>query len=129
MEPSRTEETIMWTCPKCKNQESYQDIKPLIDEILNICGSWKAITAQEVQPFMEKLNPRFHPQHFVYMRVAQEIVRTLQDNASGIELKLRAHIMRSLAKIYTTLEPGLTRRRGMTLMETGSVLLEVALKD
>merc|ERR1711915_246226 len=79
--------------------------------------------------FMEKLNPRFHPQHFVYMRVAQEIVRTLQDNASEVELKLRAHIMRSLAKIYNTLEPGLTRRRGMTLMETGSVLLEVALKD
>ncbi|CAL4131602.1 unnamed protein product, partial [Meganyctiphanes norvegica] len=129
MVPNQTEETLLWTCSKCNNQESYEDIKPVMDQILNESESWKTCTAHEVHLLMEKLHPRFHSQHFVAMKVTQDVIRTLQDNASELEIRLRAHIMKNLANLYSVLEPGLTRRRGMTLMETGSVILEVALKD
>nr|XP_053652884.1 SET domain-containing protein SmydA-8-like isoform X1 [Cherax quadricarinatus] len=120
------DETV-WRCPTCKLEKTDTQVREdindwlqriLMDDIFNTFKRAKA-TLQEVED-------QFHAQHYVWMRAAHSALYQLCDNNIEPALKLRIKIWKKLMYLYSVLEPGLTKRRGMTLLEMGIIMLRAA---
>lgn len=133
LEPSRKLEEIMWVCQNCKIEQNNSVMKEKVDEWLckiETDDLFEGSSAKEVKAVLDYAERTFHPCHYIWMKVAQLTLWKMRDNSPTIEtLKLRRDIWIRLLELYSTFEPGLTRRRGMSLMETGTAIFNASVRE
>ncbi|XP_042221387.1 SET domain-containing protein SmydA-8-like [Homarus americanus] len=121
-------ETV-WRCKLCKQEESNAQVLENVkiwlqriemDDIFSGCSLKRSKAA------LQEVEDDFHPQHYVWMRAAHSALYRMSDNNTEQGLNMRIKIWKRLVALYTVLEPGLTKRRGMSLLETGIIMLRAA---
>ncbi|KAK7072639.1 hypothetical protein SK128_012616 [Halocaridina rubra] len=119
------EETV-WICKECKYEQCSSAVQENVMEAIDKFNeSFNGSSYEKVVSVLDQAEKTYHPTHYVWMRVAQRaLYKTLSHKQSLDILKLRRDIWIRLLPLYETFEPGLTRRRGMSLLETGSAILE-----
>lgn len=114
-----------WKCPECGEKRESQEIKDEaerhVKDIDERCSS-----AGEVESFLTGITRTFHDSHYVWVTAAQASLRVLKNDTSLAALKLQQEIWRRLMGIYQLFEPGLTRRRGVSLFQLSMVETRVA---
>ncbi|XP_071549532.1 SET domain-containing protein SmydA-8-like isoform X1 [Panulirus ornatus] len=132
LQPSTWLGETVWVCPICKTEQSdeevQQDVKDWLERIKmsDVLGS---SSFRQVNLLLQQAEDEFHPQHYVWTQMGQTALYQLRHNDTERGLQLRSKIWQRLLVLYSTFEPGLTRRRGMTLLETGKIMLEAAKKE
>ncbi|XP_071549534.1 SET domain-containing protein SmydA-8-like isoform X1 [Panulirus ornatus] len=113
---------VTWECPWCGSQKLEMVIRLEVEQWLARFESDDTFLntgPRAIRNILEKVEEAFHPQHYVWMRAAQVAVKALWMDRSRDAAVLRRDLWARLLKIYSVLEPGLSRRRGVTLYEAG----------
>lgn len=115
MQPHTWLDATNWVCPKCQTEKSEQWV---MDEArsslcnLEMVDVVDSSSFKRLQCLLDQVQQDYHPQHYVWMKVAQRVLHKLKDEETDKGLKLRVTIWKQLTTLYGKLEPGLTRRRG-----------------
>ncbi|XP_068232973.1 uncharacterized protein [Palaemon carinicauda] len=131
--PFKKDKEITWKCQKCTYEQSNSDVKVKVDEYLqqleteSITGG--SFVDEKVAGALEKTERLFHQTHYAWMKVAQKALWEMRNSNTQLTLNLRRKIWTVLLPLYETFEPGLTRRRGMSFMESAKVFYDSAMKD
>ena len=115
MQPQTWVGTTIWVCPNCKIEKTEQRVKEEVRISLTTLEMDDVVdnySYKRLQYLLEQVEQDFHPQHYVWMKVAQKMLNKLKDAETDKGLKLRVIIWKKLSALYAKLEPGLTRRRG-----------------
>nr|XP_045583667.1 SET domain-containing protein SmydA-8-like [Procambarus clarkii]XP_045583668.1 SET domain-containing protein SmydA-8-like [Procambarus clarkii] len=129
LEPRTWLGEMTWECPMCGLQQQEQLLRQEVEQWLehfNCDDTFLHTSPHAVRNILDKLEEVFHPHHHVWVTAAQAAIRTLQENRSRQALALKKDLWRRLLHIYDILEPGLTRRRGVTLYEVGVAEADIA---
>ncbi|XP_045583669.2 LOW QUALITY PROTEIN: SET domain-containing protein SmydA-8 [Procambarus clarkii] len=118
----------VWRCPACKMERPDADVQEDIKDWLQriemddiFTGNFRRAVAA-----MQEVEDQFHNQHYIWMRAAHSALYQLSDNNTEQALKMKIKMWKKLMFLYSVLEPGLTKRRGMTLLELGIIMLRAA---
>jgi len=123
-----------WKCDKCKHSVSLSDITESVSQSLTHLQSgeiMKPYDAVKISLKLDDVIKQFHSSHYVTLEVTQFVMGKLK-SSSYDALKLKKQIWDKQIKIIDKLEPGLTRRRGVVLLEScaaGVALARLAAKQ
>ncbi|XP_071549539.1 SET domain-containing protein SmydA-8-like [Panulirus ornatus] len=132
LQPCMRPGDTLWTCPKCKigrtDSKIQADVQDWLERIqmTDVLGK---CSVKHLVTMLDQVKAEFHPQHYVWMRLAQVVLRHLYHNNTEEALQLRSRLWQRLMALHNTFNPGLNRRRGMTLLETGRLMFEAAQKE
>ncbi|XP_064105880.1 uncharacterized protein LOC135215269 [Macrobrachium nipponense] len=131
--PFKQGEDIAWRCEKCTLEQSNLDVKAKVDEFLQQLEAESIFVGssvdEQVTGALEKTEKLFHRNHYVWMKVAQYALWKMRNSNTQETLNLRRKIWTTLLPLYETFEPGLTKRRGMSLMETAKAFFDSAMNE
>ncbi|KAL7647484.1 UNVERIFIED_CONTAM: hypothetical protein RMT77_001080 [Armadillidium vulgare] len=123
------EEDITWRCPKCHSESS-------VDEIIQEIHDWTfrlemndlfgTGSPSKISHALAMIEQRFHIKHYMWLRASQKALQKLQYNNSFSALKLKRYIWEKINEIFDYIEPGITRRKGMTLTQLANAILVLA---
>ncbi|XP_076048727.1 SET domain-containing protein SmydA-8-like isoform X2 [Oratosquilla oratoria] len=128
LQPSTEAPEEDWTCARCGASKPAAEIQHEVENWLKYFTPEKlqSQSVETLDSMMCTVDRVFHQQHYVWMEAAQAALQALQSK-SGVEvLKLRLALWQSLLALFDILEPGLTRRRGVTMFETARTLVAEA---
>ncbi|KAK8376856.1 hypothetical protein O3P69_010057 [Scylla paramamosain] len=120
MKPHTWVGNIKWVCPNCKAEKSEQRVKEEVQTVLttlDMSDVSDTSSIRRLQYLLEQVGQEFHPQHFVWMKVAQRMLHKLMNDETERGITLRVEIWKKLSVLYGKLEPGMTRKRGMGILE------------
>ncbi|KAG0719141.1 SET domain-containing protein SmydA-8, isoform B [Chionoecetes opilio] len=127
MQPTTWLGATTWACPSCKVEKCMQRVKEEVHASLSSLDMMDVVDSRSykrLQYLLEQVEQDYHPQHYVWMKVAQTMLHKLQDYNTDTALKMRVNIWNKLSVLYGKLEPGLTRRRGMSFLELGLSIMK-----
>ncbi|KAK7072640.1 hypothetical protein SK128_012617 [Halocaridina rubra] len=135
MEPNSWLGETVWECPMC--HVVFQDNLIKTEYVqwmskFDCNDTFIMAHTKGVRNTLDRVEYAFHPTHHVWVMAAQVAIRTLQKISNRDALMLRRDLWKRLLRIYDVLEPGMTRRRGMTMYELGvcvSSLARVEMKE
>ncbi|KAG0719144.1 SET domain-containing protein SmydA-8, isoform A [Chionoecetes opilio] len=113
-----------WSCPECGHEQSEEEVEREAEEYVQRVPSEDT----SVEAAMDMLNcaaNTFHPHHYVWLTTAQKVLHHLQD-ATPRTLSLRRDLWQRIIGLYQRLEPGATRRKGVSLLKAALVEKEAA---
>ena len=124
-----------WRCDSCDFSTSSDSVDKLVDYFLNKVHSLRPDDIKEAEAVLEKAERMFHAHHYVlnliriamnsgYIRLA---ARTgLEPDKVPVEVFMRRKdLLDVIQAVIEVVEPGLTRRRGISLFETATCHLQV----
>nr|XP_053652888.1 SET domain-containing protein SmydA-8-like [Cherax quadricarinatus] len=125
LEPS-TDHAASWSCLGCGTQRLEEDIiKETEDYVFSIENKCHSFT--DVCKLLERIVNTFHGNHFVWLTAAQAAMSVLSKEKTLQSLYLRRDLWRKLVHLYQRLEPGFTRRRGVSLYNSAVVERDAAI--
>lgn len=132
MQPQTWLGTTAWICPNCRMEKSEQRVKEEAQSSLcnlDMADVGDSGSFKRLKYFLDQVEQDYHPQHYVWMKVAQRMLHKLKDDETDKGLKLRVYIWKKMTTLYGKLEPGLTRRRGMSLLEMGLSIMRAVRQE
>lgn len=105
----------VWICSNCKMEKTSRTVQEEVQEWLErieMDDVFGGCSIKQIQAVLGQVENDFHPQHFMWMKAAQLVLYRLIDINTQMALNLRSKIWQQLMALYSTLEPGVTRRRG-----------------
>ncbi|XP_076048725.1 SET domain-containing protein SmydA-8-like [Oratosquilla oratoria] len=123
---------LQFFCSKCRVVWDKEDAEGDANEWLvkieqrDIFGSGSVSCVRDV---VDKVDSIFHSKHYVSLAALQAAIRALQNKQELAARQLRRDLWQRCAELYDVLEPGYTRRRGMTLCETATAILDTAQEE
>nr|XP_045583672.1 SET domain-containing protein SmydA-8-like [Procambarus clarkii]XP_045583673.1 SET domain-containing protein SmydA-8-like [Procambarus clarkii] len=115
-----------WSCPGCGAQRPEDDVvKEAEDFVQDIDNKFTSFT--DVCKHLARIENTFHNNHFVWLTAAKAAMSILSKETTTQSLCLRRDLWRRLIHLYQRLEPGSTRRRGVSLFNSAVVERDAAL--
>ena len=111
-----------WVCSKCNTKKDSSEVSKEVD-LKKYCIEKRTKTPESAQILMKEISKDYHCNYYVWISVAQTVLRVLRKDNSLMSLKLRRDLWDNLLKIHEVIEPGLNRRRGMKVLLIVIVLL------
>lgn len=114
-----------WICESCGLKYEFIDVMQEVSEWLYRIDMNDVIngkTAKQLSKEVDKLQDAFNALHYVPLQFTQFLLKSLKEDTYQIH-KLRQEIWENHLDIYNILEPGLTRRRGVTMIQLAASTL------
>ncbi|KAG0719143.1 SET domain-containing protein SmydA-8, isoform A [Chionoecetes opilio] len=128
LEPTTWLEEATWECPGCGARQEEAAIRDEVDRWMSrfdYDDTFISSSTTAVQGILKGVEMAFHAHHYVWVMAAQVALRTLQPDYSRKAMTLKRQLWLRLLHIYGVLEPGMTRRRGVTLFHLGTTEAEL----
>ncbi|KAK7072642.1 hypothetical protein SK128_012619 [Halocaridina rubra] len=113
-----------WTCSDCGESKDLEHIikvdDEILDEITKSCTSFRDSSAM-----LQTVLKSYHPKHYVWLRIAQTILGKFSNENDTESLTLRKDIWQQVLLLFFKIEPGLTRRRGVSLFHAACLESEI----
>ncbi|XP_042221391.1 SET domain-containing protein SmydA-8-like [Homarus americanus] len=114
-----------WSCPGCGETRPEADIvqeaEDYVKELADKCTSFT-----EICKVLDRITNTYHVNHFTWLTAVQLAMSTLSKEHTMQSLMLRRDLWRRLIHLYQRLEPGSTRRRGVSLYNSAVVERDAA---
>ncbi|XP_045120625.1 SET domain-containing protein SmydA-8-like isoform X2 [Portunus trituberculatus] len=124
LEPTTWLGDATWECPVCGRRQEEAAIREEVDRWMSrfdYDDTFIKSTPTAVRGILDGVQMAFHAHHYVWVMAAQVAIRTLAPDHSRKAMTLKRQLWQRLLHIYSILEPGMTRRRGVTLYHLGTV--------
>lgn len=118
-----------WECDNCRTERSDTEIQEHVrewEERFSMDDVFSQKSVKQIKKMIDCIESEFHARHHVWLTAAQAALRELKAIDTEHSLHLRAELWAKLLSLLSVLEPGLSRRRGIVLLETGIALLDEA---
>eukprot|EP00092_Neocalanus_flemingeri_P007671 GFUD01008283.1.p1 GENE.GFUD01008283.1~~GFUD01008283.1.p1 ORF type:complete len:508 (+),score=99.99 GFUD01008283.1:66-1589(+) len=128
-----------WNCTSCDNVLTFEEFSTLDAKLLSVQTRLDKENIEEMKEVLAKYSGKLHPNHALLTETKQHLAAALgcvdgyrydQMNKEDLELKIK--ISYELLDICSILEPGISRSRGITLLdltETKARLIQIEAKD
>ncbi|XP_068232451.1 SET domain-containing protein SmydA-8-like [Palaemon carinicauda] len=123
LEPSQNYKDA-WKCSKCGTTKPLKDLIKMADKFMENIEA-KSATVKDAAELLDNVNKDYHPKHYVWLTAAQAILRNLASNNEIEALLIKRDLWESIVQLFFKLEPGTTRRRGVSLYHLACAEFEV----
>ncbi|XP_018024102.1 SET domain-containing protein SmydA-8 [Hyalella azteca] len=119
-----------YKCTTCKYSTQQAKVMHTCVSIQALYG--KADQVHDCRTAMQLLklvHSKSHGNHYTWLACAGHVIKSLAQNSSINALRLKKQLWMRIIDIYSVIEPGMTRRRGISLLHLGAVSLQLAMLD
>ncbi|MPC31881.1 SET domain-containing protein SmydA-8-like [Portunus trituberculatus] len=114
-----------WSCPECGEEKPEEEVVRQAEEYVQRIQKDSTNMEAALQMLTDAANT-FHTNHFVWLTAAQMVLHHLQDTTTPRTLSVRRDLWQRIIGLYQRLEPGATRRKGVSLFNAAMVEKEAA---
>ncbi|XP_042877682.1 SET domain-containing protein SmydA-8-like isoform X2 [Penaeus japonicus] len=118
-----------WECDNCGTERSDAEVQDHVrewEERFAMDDVFAQKSVKQIKKMVDLIESEFHVRHHVWLTAAQAALRELRRIDTEHSLQLRADLWSKLLSLLNVLEPGLSRRRGIVLLESGITILDAA---
>lgn len=113
-----------WSCPECGDEQPEEVVARETEEFAQRVQE-EGTTFEAAMQMLTDASNTFHTNHYVWLTAAQVVLQHLQDSTPA-SLSLRRDLWQRIIGLYQRLEPGATRRKGVSLLNAALVEKEAA---
>lgn len=113
-----------WSCPECGEERPEEEVAREAEKFAQRVQD-EGTTAEATLRLLDTAANTYHMNHFVWLTAAQMVLQRLVDPTART-LSLRRDVWRRLIGLYQRLEPGVTRRKGVSLLNAALLEKEAA---
>jgi len=133
------EEQANWTCPACQHSLDFEEFSKMDANLLSIQTRLDKESVEEMKRVLNKYQDKLHPNHALLTETKQHLAAALgrvngyrYDQMTKEDLQLKIKISYDLLRVCAVLEPGISKSRGITLLdltESRARLIKMEAKD
>ncbi|KAF2364129.1 SET domain [Trinorchestia longiramus] len=120
----------MYKCTSCKYSLPQNKVVHISVSIQALYSKEELIKdVRSAMQLLKLIHSKGHSNHYTWLACATTVLRALASNSSIDAMRLKKQLWMRVIDLYSVLEPGMTRRRGVSLLQLCSVSAQLSVQD